>query len=193
MRVFRKRKKRNKQSSAFRRESLPTEGLGPSVFIAYGIVLLNVLLIILIAFFVLFLRGLVNYMGLILLIGLSLILIAVYALVKRIKKENQALKQMLLLPEFADKELEISLLGDIAPFYVNKTKEKDVKRLGYKKEEELEIEKLSELARLYEKNLLTREEYELAKKQIFRKTRENGPIEEDTIELISLNPDKKES
>ena len=174
---FRRKKKEShpKYNPRPKREPLPTECLASSVFLAYGIVLLNVLLIAAIGLLVLFFRGIVHYMTWIFVAGLIAIFVTGYYFLRRMRHEQRRLKEILSLPEFSGRNVEISLLGGFAALRMG------AKKIGpappsfdahavlqLEAPENLRVRDLTELGRMLEKGLITREEYELAKQEIFR-------------------------
>lgn len=147
-------------------------GVIKSVFIAYFILLLHVLLLAGLGVLILFFRGIVNYMIWVFLIGTGIIIFSAYRFYKKMKREGKTLKEMMNSPLFRGREVEISLLGGLASLKVGKPRHLllenyhgDIKQL--EDPETLRLQELNELVRLFEKNLITLEEYNQAKKQIF--------------------------
>ncbi|MCW7754641.1 hypothetical protein OOT00_11665 [Desulfobotulus sp. H1] len=152
-----------------KREPLPTEGIASSIFMAYGIVLLNVMLVAVLGLLVLFFRGIVHYMTWIFLAGLLAVFGTGYYFLRRMREEKRSLKEMLALPEFAGRNVEISLLGGFAALRMGEKKNRQAPgMIQLESPEGLQVKQLTELGRMYENELITREEYEMAKQQIFR-------------------------
>jgi hypothetical protein len=150
-------------------------GLLKSVLIAYMILALHVLLIAGLGLMVLFFRGFVQYMLWIFLGGAALIGYSAYRFWKRMKAEGKTLAEMLSSPGFRGRSVEVSLLGGIASIKVGAPEGRRLLPLedeGGHAPRQLEdpetarIRELSELARLLEQNLLTRQEYDAAKERL---------------------------
>ena len=149
------------------------EGVIKSVFIAYFILVMHLSLIAGIGLLVLFFGGIITYMLWIFLGGSSIILGIGYLLYKRMKKEGRSLQDVLSLPEFSGRSVEVNLLGGLASIKVGKSE--GLPAISYNPENEpkrisgqanLYVQDLSELARLFEKNLISQEEFQKAKDQL---------------------------
>ena len=97
-----------------------SEGVVKSVFIAYFILVMHVTLIAGIGLLILFFRGVVNYMFYIFLGGSSAILAIGYLIYRKMKKEGKNLQEMLALPTFAGRTVEVNLLGGLASIKLGK-------------------------------------------------------------------------
>lgn len=179
MKFKRKKKESVKDNPRPKREPLPTEGLGSSVFLAYGIVLLHVLLVAAIGLLVLFFRGIVHYMTWIFIAGLIFVFAGGYYFFRSMRQKNQSLKELLLLDEFSGRNVEIRLLGGLAALRMGEKKQgrdaNAVPLLQLESREGLNVRELTELGRMYENALISREEYDIAKEQIFRNSRTSFP------------------
>lgn len=149
------------------------ESLFKSVMLAYFILALHVLLIVGLGLLVIFFRGIVQYMLWIFLAGSAAVIASGYYFYKRMKAEGKNVREMLKTPLLNGRAVEVSLLGGLASFRVgpsNKRTEIDAGEYYAPKQLEdadtLRIREISELARLLENNLISREEYEKAKKRI---------------------------
>jgi hypothetical protein len=147
-------------------------GVIKSVFIAYFILLLHILLLAGLGVLILFFRGIVNYMLWIFLAGTGIIMFSAYRFYRKMKKEGKTLKEMMNSPLFRGREVEISLLGGLASLKVGKPRNlllenyhSEIKQL--EGPDTVRLKELNELVRLFENNLITLEEYNQAKKQIF--------------------------
>lgn len=147
-------------------------GVIKSIFIAYFILLLHILLLAGLGVLIIFFRGIVNYMLWIFLAGTGIIIFSAYRFYRKMKKEGKTLKEMLNSPLFRGREVEISLLGGLASLKVGKPHnlflenyQGDVKQL--EDPDTMRLKELNELVRLFENNLITLEEYNQVKKQIF--------------------------
>jgi len=143
-----------------------------SVFIAYFILLLHILLLAGLGVLILFFRGIVNYMLWIFLVGTGIIIFSAYRFYRKMKKEGKTLREMMNSPLFRGREVEISLLGGLASLKVGKPRHLllenyhgEIKQL--EDPDSVRFKELNELVRLFENNLITLEEYNQAKKQIF--------------------------
>jgi hypothetical protein len=146
------------------------------VFVAHFILLLHALLVIGIGLMILFFSGLVNYIAWLLIGGLALIAGAGYLLYKKAEKQGKNLQEMLALPHFAGKNIEISILGGMASIKVESNAGDSTKHLPdsdtvynaprLESPITIQVNELTELAKLLEKNLITEEEFNLAKRKI---------------------------
>jgi len=152
------------------------EGLVKSVLLAYMILGLHVLLIAVLGLLVLFFRGFVHYMLWIFLGGAALLVYSGYRFWRRMKAEGKTLREILSNPAFHGRSVEVSLLGGIASFKLGapegyRALEAESGPAPPRQIEDAEaarIRELKELARLLEKDLITREEYNLAKQRLLR-------------------------
>ncbi|MFO8083916.1 MAG: SHOCT domain-containing protein [Desulfobacterales bacterium] len=149
-----------------------SNGVIKSIFIAYFILVLHVLLVAGLIVLIIFLRGIVSYMLWIFLAGAGIILFSAYRFYKKMKRERKTLKEMMNSPMFRGREVEISFLGGMASLKVGKPQQSliehypgEIKQL--EDPDALHLRELNELVRLFENNLITLEEYNQAKKQIF--------------------------
>jgi hypothetical protein len=151
-------------------------GLVKSVMLAYMILALHVALIAGLGLLVLFFRGFVQYMLWIFLGGAALIGYSGYRFWRRMKAEGKTLAEMLGNPVFRGRSVEVSLLGGIASIKLGKPEgsrmlsDEDVGPAPRQLEdpETARIRELSELARLLEQDLITRQEYDTAKERLLR-------------------------
>lgn len=170
-------------------EDIP-KNLGNGVRVAFGILLLHVLLLLGIGLLVLLLKGLIHYVSLIFLAAFIFLGFLAYLLFRKFKKSRTDLEGILRNPDFADKNLEIRLLGGLASLRMGDENPKPLNSgvtnpLLLESPQSLRIRELTELGTMYEKNLLTLEEYEMAKKEIFQNFKTNN----DPHPLIELaNP-----
>jgi len=148
-----------------------------SLFIVYLILGGHVLLIVALCFFVLFFRGLVNYLPWIFLGGVSLMGLTAYLIYKRMKTEGKALKEILALPMLQGKNVEISIFGGLASVRVESpTPQQPAIAIDagthpqanpvYALPPSSHVTELLELANLLDNNLITLDEYNKAKKKV---------------------------
>jgi hypothetical protein len=152
------------------------DSLVKSVLLAYMILALHVLLIAGLGLLVLFFRGFVQYMLWIFLGGTAVVVYSGYRFWRRMKAEGKTLGEMLNSSAFSGRSVEVSLLGGIASLKLGAPDgrralgavEDPAPPLQLEDPETARIRELSELARLLEKELVTREEYDLAKRRLLR-------------------------
>jgi hypothetical protein len=152
------------------------EGLFKRVLLAYFILLLHVALVAGIVLLVIFFRGVTQYMLWIFLFGAAVIALSVWLLYRRMKAEGRTLKEMLRSPLFNGRAVEVSLLGGLAAFRLGRSEsppaiEYDAPSAVRQLEDpnSARIREISELARLYEKKLISLEEYNQAKQGLFKR------------------------
>jgi len=150
-----------------------SEGVFKGVMLAYLVLILHVLLVILLGFLVLFFRGVVQYMPLIFLVGTALIVLSAWLFFRKLKREGRSLKETLRSSTFQGRPVEISLMGGMASLKVGSPgSAQAVESPTADPARQLEdpatvkIRELSELARLLENDLITQDEFELAKRQL---------------------------
>lgn len=147
-----------------------------SLFMVYLILGGHLLLIVALCFFVLFFRGLVNYLHWIFLGGVSLIGLSAYLIYRRMKTEGKALREILALPMLQGKNVEISVLGGLATVRVESPTPQEPPLAiedGTRNQAPIHalppsshVTELLELAHLLDSNLITLDEYNKAKKKI---------------------------
>lgn len=157
------------------RQKKESDGLFKSVILAYTILALHVLLIAGLGLLVLFFRGFVNYMLWIFIGGtVALIASAIY-FYRRMKTEGRTLRDILNSSTFQDRSVEVSVLGGLATLKIGKPDYPPALEAGNSKPipqledpETAQIRELKELAHLLESDLITQEEYDQAKKKLFK-------------------------
>lgn len=155
------------------------EGVFKGVFMAYFILIFHLVLLLGLGSIVLFFRGFVEYMLWIFLGVTALVLGSGIYFFQRIRKDKQSLGEALRSPAFKDRAVEVSLLGGLAsvrlgapmaqggpagPLLENPTADP---RLQLEDPTSMRIRELNALARLFEDNLITQDEYNKAKQQLF--------------------------
>jgi hypothetical protein len=153
------------------------DGVMKSVMTAYLILILHVFLLMGLGVLVFFFRGIVHYMLWIVLLGGGAVLASGYWFYRRIKAEGRSLRETLNSPLFRNKTVEISLLGGLAQFRIGGAGAKGPPLLGQPSSDDAhrlewsgdsQVQELTELARLLKSGLITPEEYEKAKRNLFR-------------------------
>ena len=147
-----------------------------SVLMAYFILVLHVLLIAGLVVLVIFFRGIINYMLWIFIGGAVVILASGYHFYKRMQRDGKTLGEILSSPRLSGRTVEVSVLGGLASFKIGKsdnipalTSESTGQHQPQLEDPEtIRLRELTELVRLLENNMITLDEYNKAKKQIFK-------------------------
>jgi hypothetical protein len=147
-----------------------------SVLMAYFILVLHVVLVAGLVIMVIFFHGMINYMIWIFLAGLIAIIASGYYFYKRMKMEGKTLREILNTYQHSGRSVEVSFLGGLAslkiggehhhPPALNGHSSGQIKQL--EDPESIRYKEFSELVRLLENNLITLEEYNKFKKEIFK-------------------------
>jgi uncharacterized protein (DUF58 family) len=152
-------------------------GYFKSVMIAYLILALHLLLVAGIGLLVIFFRGVVHYMFWIFLGGSLILFSGSVYFYRKLRVQGKTLKETLKSPLFDGRALEVSFLGGIASVKIGgsagEPKRIDHSTKGFLRLEGPEttrIRELSDLARLLESDLITREEYDQEKSRILHGT-----------------------
>jgi hypothetical protein len=155
-------------------KSKPNDGIFKSVLMAYSVLVLHVLLIAGLGLLVLFFQGVIQYMIWIFLGGTAAILVSGYRFYNRMKQEGKTLREMMNSPLFHGRDVEISILGGMASFKIGRdstpsTLSDAVCTSSHLLEDpaSTRIRELSELVRLLESDLITLEEFNSVKRQLF--------------------------
>lgn len=152
-----------------------SEGMFRRVLLAYAILILHVVLLAAIVLLVIFLHGVTTHLLWIFVGGAALLGASAYFFYRRMQAEGRTLKEMLASPLFGGRSVEVSLLGGLATFKIGRPDETRWLQHGpqtplrrLEGPVDTPVDDLSELARLYENNLLSPEEYQRAKDRIFK-------------------------
>jgi hypothetical protein len=145
-----------------------------SVLMAYFILILHVFLIAVLGLLVIFFAGIVNYMVWIFLGTSAVILSSGCYFYKRMKEQGKTFSEMVNSPLFSGRAIEISLFGGFASLKLGKPY--DIPRIGnscdqvgrLENRSDIFINELCDLAQLLENNLITLEEYNIAKQRFFQ-------------------------
>ncbi len=147
--------------------------LNKSIKGAFLILLMHVALIGLIGALVMFFGWILNYMGWIILALLCSLAGSLYWFYKKTRADSEMLKKMVGESLLKGRNIEVSFLGGAATFKIEDNQSKEINLTNsaesVKQLEENDsdsVRSLTELARLYEKKLITIEEYEKAKVKI---------------------------
>ena len=156
------------------------EGLFKNIFVAYFILLLHVFLMAGVGLTVVLFKGIYHYLPWIM-AGLALLVLGLaWIIYHRMRTTSSSLSQILGAPEFHDRAVEVRLLGGLASFEIKAKQPSphlllDDSRDGLVTNARL-IEstvikterKMLELNTLYEKNLITRDEFDAAREKIIQ-------------------------
>jgi hypothetical protein len=155
-------------------KSKQNDGVFKSVLMAYSVLVLHVLLIAGLGLLVLFFRGVIQYMIWIFLGGTAALLVSGYRFYNRMRQEGKTLREMVNSPLFHGRTVEVSLLGGMASFKIGKDgNPRALPDASCNTSNLLEdpasarIRELSELVRLYESDLITLDEFNNVKRQLF--------------------------
>jgi hypothetical protein len=148
-------------------------GLMKGILMAYFVLALHVLLVAGLGVLVIFFRGIVNYMIWIFLFGSAAVLTSAFLFYRRMKKEQKTLGDMLNSPMFRGRSVEVSFLGGLASFKIGNSGntpmmlDDSTGRLKQIEDPEtLRIKELKDLARLFENDLITLDEFSKAKNRL---------------------------
>lgn len=151
------------------------KGIFNGVFLGYFVLLLHVLLIVGLGAAVVLMKGIYDFRWFILGGGALLVLVSGYLFYRHLRASNRSLREAMNNPAFQDRTLEISLFGGMAsvrvghnshshqPQLIDVTEANDIRQLAAPP---TQVQELSQLAKMLEDNLLTREEFERLKKDV---------------------------
>ncbi len=144
------------------------------VALGYLVLVLHILLMIGLGATVVLIKGIYDFRWLIFFAGISLLAGSAYYFYRYFQEHKQRIKDMMADPAFSDRTLEISLMGGMATVKLGHRDENlklihtadstEVKQLEAPKSTQLK--ELAELTRMYEDELITREEFLKLKKDI---------------------------
>lgn len=154
------------------------EGLFRSIFTAYFILLLHVFLLAGVGVTILLFKGVYQYLHWIM-AGLGILVLGIaWVFYRRMKHSTTDIKSILAMPEFADRSVEIKLLGGLASFKIDSAKNPtaQIAQSSDSGPDKFLIEhdvvkteqKLLKLNALFEKDLITKKEFEKAKQNILQ-------------------------
>lgn len=147
-----------------------------NIFIACSIVLLHVILLAGIGIAVILFGGIYTYLPWVM--GLMLLLAAasVWFIYRKIKDNSSDIRKILSLPEFQNRTIEIKLLGGLTSFKIEPdirqfpkmdSSSSQTRQLFYDNTHHIET-RILELNALFEKKLITEEEFKTAKHDILQ-------------------------
>jgi hypothetical protein len=144
-----------------------------SLAAAFMILAMHLLLLVSVGIVVLFFYGIINH-SFWMVIAISCFFIGCFWLLRRIRASRNVLNEV-AGGSFKGKTVEVRLLGGVANFKISDAQSdpqvgheqaNSPKQLAAPPQEN--VTTLTELARLYENNLITREEYSRAKEDLFK-------------------------
>jgi hypothetical protein len=152
-----------------------TQGALRGILMAHLVLFLHIFLVAALGILVLFFRGIVNYMPWIFLMGTTLITVSAILFYRRMKKEGKTIGEMLRNPVLDGRSVEISFLGGLASMRIGQSpgvSHIDTETIPPLRQLEdpanSQIRELTDLSHLLEKDLISREEFDLAKQRLFK-------------------------
>lgn len=158
------------------KEKKEGESLFKGVMLAYMVLILHAVFLVGIVLLIIFFRGIINYMLWIFLGVSAIIIISAYPVYRHMKKEGKNLKETLKSSMFGGRPVEVSILGGLASVRMGRPSN-NLPTLGNDPSKQvlqledansIRVRELTEIARLLEKNLITQDEYNRIKQQIFK-------------------------
>ena len=155
------------------------EGLFKSIFTAYFILLLHVFLLAGVGLSVVLFKGVYHYLPWIM-AGLGvLVAVMAFLIYRRMRVNSEQIRDILSVPEFRDRTVEVRLIGGLASFKINAPEpgtgtalpapeDKRDTALLIESEVDRTQRKMLELTTLYEKELITEEEYQQARQRLIQ-------------------------
>lgn len=150
-------------------------GLFQGIMLAHLILLLHILLVACIGLLIIFFQGVVTYLPLILIAGLTVACGSAYYLFRRLKAQGKSLGALLRSPPFSGKSVEIRLLGGVASVRIdshgdeNKLADPGHTRHASLPEDQNKTHRreLIELARILEEDRENPDTYNRVKRKLF--------------------------
>jgi len=150
------------------------KGLFQGIAMAYFILTFHVILIASVAFLILILSGVVNYLAWILALCGSAVILIGYAAYRKLRHDKEAIGDILRSSEFTGRPVEVSLLGGMAAMKIGTSNVSPpaidvppyIQRPLLEDPTTLRLQQLNNLADLLKEGLITREEYEKTKRQL---------------------------
>ena len=152
------------------------KGIFNGVFLGYFVLLLHVLLIVGLGAAVVLIKGIYDFRWFLFAGGTVIVLLSGYIFYRKLKESNRSLREAINDPAFQGKTLEISLFGGMASVKLGSNS--DQPQLIHLEEgspiPQLEaprshVQELSELAKMLEDDLITREEFNRLKSEVIAK------------------------
>ena len=149
-------------------------GLFKGIMMAHVVLVLHLLLFAGIGLVVAFVSGIMQYMLWILLAGMAAVALSAYLIYRRLRRQSKSIADALRSPMFRGRSVEVSLLGGIATMRLDSGKPQSVIEenghtpMQLEDPETAKIREINSLAQLLEKNLITPDEFAMAKQRLLR-------------------------
>ncbi|MCF8139397.1 MAG: SHOCT domain-containing protein [Desulfotignum sp.] len=157
------------------------EGVFKNIFIAYFILLFHVVLLAGIAIFVVLIKGFFEYLPWIMAGAGLLVALCVWLVIRQMRKNSAQIQDILSNEQLNHRNVEISFMGGLASFKVQSNAEDTRRLLTYPEPDNLSPDtrlietdtdkaerKMNQLNALYEKDLITKEEFDQARQSIIQ-------------------------
>ncbi len=157
------------------------EGVFKNIFIAYFILLFHVVLLAGIAVFVVLIKGFFEYLPWIMAGAGLLVALCVWLVIRQMRKNSAQIQDILSDEQLKHRNVEISFMGGLASFKVQSNAEDTRRLLTYPEPDNLSPDtrlietdmdkaeqKMNQLNALYEKDLITKEEFDQARQSIIQ-------------------------
>jgi hypothetical protein len=157
------------------------EGVFKNIFIAYFILLFHVVLLAGIAVFVVLIKGFFEYLPWIMAGAGLLVALCVWLVIRQMRKNSAQIQDILSNEQLTHRNVEISFMGGLASFKVKSNAEDTRRLLTYPEPDNLSPDtrlietdtdkaerKMNQLNALYEKDLITKEEFDQARQSIIQ-------------------------
>jgi hypothetical protein len=157
------------------------EGVFKNIFIAYFILLFHVVLLAGIAVFVVLIKGFFEYLPWIMAGAGLLVALCVWLVIRQMRKNSAQIQDILSNEQLKHRNVEISFMGGLASFKVKSNAEDTRRLLTYPEPDNLSPDtrlietdtdkaerKMNQLNALYEKDLITKEEFDQARQSIIQ-------------------------
>ncbi len=146
------------------------------VVLAYLVLILHILLMVGLGITVVLIKGIYDFRWLFFIAGLALLAGSGYYFYHYFKAHKQKISDLISDPAFNDRTLEISLMGGMATLKLGHkddsikliAAEEDVQIKQLESPKSVQIKELSELIRMLDDELITREEFLRLKKEIIQ-------------------------
>jgi hypothetical protein len=157
------------------------EGVFKNIFIAYFILLFHVVLLAGIAIFVVLIKGFFEYLPWIMAGAGLVVALCVWLVIRQMRKNSAQIQDILSNEQLNHRNVEISFMGGLASFKVQSNAEDTRRVLTYPEPDNLSPDtrlietdtdkaerKMNQLNALYEKDLITKEEFDQARQSIIQ-------------------------
>ena len=153
------------------------DSLTKGVLLAFAILAFHVGMLLLVALLIVFFGFIIQYFVWILLFIGVVIAGSIGYILYSLKKQSSGIAEVLTMPEFKGKNVELRLFGGLASVKITDTPDSSsmlehdgASQIKYlESPDSTRVRDLSELARLLENDLITREEYQQAKDELFNR------------------------